>query len=81
MHFNKENYTTEKLSFEDTTIEGYENPTILAGTDGIIEVIRSTPITVKESNLDECIQAHPGGVAFEDIGKFNCYLFFSSCFI
>jgi len=61
----------EKITFEDTTIEGYENPTILAGTDGIIEVIRSTPITVKESNLDECIQAHPGGVAFEDIGKFN----------
>ena len=43
----------------------------LAGTDGVIEVIRSTPITVKESNLDECIEAHPGGVAFEDIKKFN----------
>ena len=61
----------EKIIFEDTIIEGYEDPTILTGTDGVIEVIRSTPVTIKSATLDECIEAHPGGVAFQDQEKFR----------
>lgn len=61
----------ERLVFADTVIEGYEDPTILVGTDGEIEVVRSTPITVRAATLEECIEAHPGGVAFEDKEKFK----------
>ncbi len=60
----------EKIVFEDCTIEGFENPTILAGTEGKIEVIRTTPVTIQKSNLEECIDAHPGGYAFQDRHKF-----------
>ena len=56
---------------KDTVIEGYEDPTILVGTDGEIEVVRSTPITVRAATWEECIEAHPGGVAFEDKEKFK----------
>lgn len=59
----------EKIIFEDCTIRGYENPTILAGTDDEVEVIRSTPITVQASSLEECLIAHPDGLAAEDKGK------------
>lgn len=59
----------EKIIFEDCTIEGYINPTILAGTDGIVEIIRSTPVTVKKATMEECIAAHPGGIASQDVGK------------
>ena len=59
----------EKLTFEDCRIEGYNNPTILAGTDDPVEVIRSTPITVKKATQEECIAAHPTGLASQDVGK------------
>ncbi len=56
----------EKIIFEDCVIEGYTEPTILAGTDGEVEVIRSTPVTVKRASLEECIENHPWGVVAED---------------
>ncbi len=59
----------EKLTFEDCRIEGYNNPTILAGTDDPVEVIRSTPITVRKATQEECIAAHPTGLASQDVGK------------
>ncbi len=59
----------EKLIFEDCRIEGYNNPTILAGTDDSVEVIRSTPITVRKATQEECIAAHPTGLASQDVGK------------
>lgn len=59
----------EKIIFEDCIIEGYTEPTILAGTDDVVEVIRSTPITVKRVTKEECIAAHPGGIASQDKGK------------
>lgn len=61
----------EKIVFEDTTIEGYKNPTILAGTEGQVEMIRSTPIRIEKSDLEECIQAHPWGYAYQDREKFQ----------
>ena len=56
----------EKIIFEDCVIEGYTDPTILAGTDGEVEVIRSTPVTVRRATQDKCIEAHPWGVVAED---------------
>jgi hypothetical protein len=56
----------EKIIFEDCVIEGYTEPTILAGTDGEVEVIHSTPVTVKRASLEECIEKHPWGVVAED---------------
>ena len=61
----------DALIFEDTVIEGYKAPTILVGTEGQIQVIRSTEVAVQKATLDECIAAHPGGVAFQDLKKFN----------
>ncbi len=59
------------LIFEDTVIEGYDDPTILVGTEGEVQCIRSTPVTVKKATFDECIEAHPWGVAFQDQEKFK----------
>lgn len=62
----------EKLLFEDCTFEGYTNtPSLLVGTDDFenIEIIRSGEIELKKSNLDECIEAHPAGIASQDRGK------------
>ncbi len=59
----------ERLVFEDCIIEGYNDPTILVGTEGEIEVIRSTPIKQKKGTMEECIAAHPGGIASQDLGK------------
>lgn len=61
----------DKIIFEDCTIEGYTDPTILIGDEdpGQIEVIRSTPITLKPATLEECFEAHPGGVHSGDWGK------------
>ena len=59
----------EKLVFEDCTIEGFEEPTILVGTDDKVEIINSTPITLKKATLEECLQAHTGGLASQDVGK------------
>lgn len=59
----------EAIIFEDCTMEGYEEPTILMGTNDKVEIIRSTPVTLKPSNLEECLIAHPDGLASQDVGK------------
>ena len=65
----------EKLLFEDCIFEGYTKPIILIGTNDVenIEVVRSGEIEVKPASFDECIAAHPGGVANADQGKFIFY--------
>ena len=57
----------DKIIFEDCLIEGYTDPTILVGTEGEIQVIRSTPITVKQATFEECLNAHPHGIFSEDL--------------
>lgn len=57
----------EKIIFEDCVIEGYREPTILVGTEGTVEVIRSTPITVKKVTFEECLNAHPHGIFSGDL--------------
>lgn len=57
----------DKIIFEDCVIEGYTQPTILVGTEGEIEVIRSTPITLKKATFEECLDAHPHGIFSEDL--------------
>ena len=53
----------DRLIFEDCVIEGYAEPTVLVGTDGgEVEIIRSTPITVKRVSFEECLKAHPHGI-------------------
>ena len=62
----------EKLIFEDCTFEGFsKKPTLLVGTDDMenIEVVRSGEIELKKATFEECILAHPGGVAWLDQGK------------
>ena len=61
----------DRLVFEDCTIEGYTEPTILLGTDDEdkIEIINSTPIKIKRVTKEECIQAHPGGISSADRGN------------
>lgn len=59
----------ERLVFEDCVIEGYERPTILVGTDDVVEIIRTTPVALKRASKEECIAAHPGGIASQDVGK------------
>ena len=56
----------DKIIFEDCIIEGYDDPTILVGTDGEIELIRSTSIKVRRGGLEECLEAHPWGIIPED---------------
>ena len=65
----------DKIIFEDCTIEGYNDPTILVGTDDAqnIEVINSTPITIKRVTPEECIAAHPGGIHSGDRDNPNLY--------
>ena len=65
----------EKLLFEDCKFENFTNtPYLLVGTDDFenIEVVRSGEIELRKSNLDECIEAHPAGIASQDKGK-NLY--------
>lgn len=59
----------QQLLFEDCSFEGYEKPVILVGTDDPVEVVRSGEIECKKATFEECIKAHPGGVAAQDIGK------------
>lgn len=63
----------EKLLFEDCTFEGYTKPSILIGTDDVenIEVVRSGEIEVKKVSFEDCIVAHPSGIAKLDRGKLN----------
>jgi len=57
----------EKIVFEDCTVEGYDDPTILVGTDDPVEFRgNTTPIKVKRATLQECIDAHPWGIPKED---------------
>jgi len=62
----------EKLIFEDCSFEGYEKPIFLLGTDdeNKVEVIRSGEIELRKASFEECVAAHPGGVASQDKGKF-----------
>ena len=61
----------EKLLFEDCTFEGYTKPSILVGTDDVenVEVVRSGELEVKKVSFDECMLAHPSGIAWKDQGK------------
>jgi polar amino acid transport system permease protein len=34
-----------------------------------VEVIRSTPVKLQKSNLDECLEYHKGGIAWVDQGE------------
>ena len=63
----------EKLIFEDCTFEGFTHPNILVGTDDMenIEVIRSGELEVKKATFEECVLAHPSGIAKNDWGKLN----------
>lgn len=59
----------ERIVFEDCKIEGYSEPTILVGTDDAVEIIRSTPIRIVHGTKEDCLAAHPGGIAPQDKGK------------
>ena len=61
----------EKLLFEDCKFEGYTKPSILVGTDDMenIEVVRSGEIELKKATFEDCILAHPSGIAWKDQGK------------
>ena len=65
----------EKLLFEDCTFEGFTKPIILIGTDDAenIEAVRSGEIEVKRTSFDECVLAHPSGIALKDQGKLLFY--------
>ncbi len=63
----------KELIFEDCKFEGFrQKPVFLLGTEDqeCIKVIRSDEIEVKRSTFEECVAAHPGGVASQDKGKF-----------
>ncbi len=60
----------ERLVFEDCALEGFEDPSILVGTEGgEIEVVRSTPIRIVRTTKEACFEAHPHGLAGQDVGK------------
>ncbi len=59
----------EKIVFEDTVIEGFAEPCIWAGTEGNVEIVRSTPVRVIPKTKAECLEKHPWGIAREDTGK------------
>jgi len=61
----------EKLLFEDCKFVGYTKPSILVGTDDMenIEVVRSGEIELKKATFEDCILAHPSGIAWKDQGK------------
>ena len=59
----------DKIIFEDCVIEGYTEPTILVGTEGEVEIIRSTPITVQNATFEEWLDAHPHGIFSEDLAR------------
>ena len=61
----------DRIVFEDCTVEGYTDPTILVGTDDLdkIDVIRSTPLNIKRVTKEECLAAHPGGISSADRGN------------
>ena len=56
----------DKIIFEDCVIEGFTEPTILVATDDPVEIINSTPVTVKKATQEECLEAHPYGVYSAD---------------
>ncbi|MBQ3075064.1 MAG: hypothetical protein IJC26_03260, partial [Clostridia bacterium] len=64
----------DKIIFENCTVEGWEDPQIWVASDGIVEQIGSTPITVKKTTWDRCIEAHPWGIAPQDKGKKRTFL-------
>ena len=62
----------EKLLFEDCRFDGYSKPILLIGTDDEknVEVVRSGEIELRKASFEECVEAHPGGIALLDQGKF-----------
>jgi len=64
----------DKIIFENCTVEGWEDPRIWVCGDGVVEQIGSTPISVKKATWDECIEAHPWGIAPQDRGKNRTFL-------
>ncbi len=62
----------EKLLFEDCTFEVRVKIILLVRTDDMVhvELVCSGEMELRKSTLEECIEAHPGGIAKEDIGKF-----------
>ena len=63
----------EKLLFENCTFEGFDKPHILMGTDDTanVEVVNSGDFEVKQATFEDCILAHPSGIAKLDQGKLN----------
>ncbi len=59
----------ETLLFEDCTFVGYNKPILLLGTDDKVEVVRSGEMEFRKATLEECLKAHPGGIASQDRGK------------
>lgn len=59
----------DELLFEDCTFEGYDKPILLVGTADKVEVVRSGDMELRKATFEECIAAHPGGVAAQDLGK------------
>ena len=59
-----------QLLFEDCTFKGYDKPILLVGTDDEVEVVRTDEIDIRKASFEECVEAHPGGVAYADQGKF-----------
>ena len=59
----------DKIIFENCTLEGWEQPEIWVASDGVVEQIGSTPIKVRKATREECIEAHPWGIAPQDLEK------------
>lgn len=60
----------EALIFEDCTIEGFENPVILLGSeDDKVEFIRTQPVPLGKVSLEDALVLHKGGIAAIDQGK------------
>lgn len=59
----------DKIIFENCTVEGWEDPVIWVADEGTVEQIASTPIAVKKATREQCIEAHPWGIAPQDREK------------
>jgi hypothetical protein len=59
----------ETLLFEDCTFVGYDKPILMVGTDDKVELVRSGEMEFRKATLEECLEAHPGGITPLDRGK------------
>ena len=55
----------DKIIFENCTVEGEGEPAVWIATEGEVELINSTPITVKKVTREECIEVRPWGIPAE----------------